>query len=60
MNYPFGKILSFSPERFLSINQGIVETKPIKGTRRRSSNPVVDKKILMSLGCQKKTKLKIL
>ena len=44
MNYPFGKILSFSPERFLSIKNNIVETKPIKGTRPRSDDPDVDKK----------------
>jgi len=56
MNYPFGKILSFSPERFLSINQGIVETKPIKGTRRRSSDPVVDKKNIDELRMSEKDK----
>ena len=44
MNYPFGKILSFSPERFLSIKDNIVETKPIKGTRPRSDDPDVDNK----------------
>lgn len=33
MNLPFTKIMSFSPERFLSIDNGLVETKPIKGTR---------------------------
>jgi para-aminobenzoate synthetase component 1 len=43
MNYPFGKILSFSPERFLSIQNNIVETKPIKGTRTRSKDPEIDK-----------------
>ena len=43
MNYPFGKILSFSPERFLSIKEGVVETKPIKGTRPRSNDPEIDK-----------------
>ena len=33
MNFPFVKILSYSPERFLQIKNNIVETKPIKGTR---------------------------
>ncbi len=56
MSYPFGKILSFSPERFLSINQGIVETKPIKGTRPRSSNPIVDKKNIDDLKMSEKDK----
>jgi para-aminobenzoate synthetase component 1 len=49
MNYPFGKILSFSPERFLSIQNNIVETKPIKGTRPRSKDPEVDKMNLHEL-----------
>ena len=49
MNYPFGKILSFSPERFLSIKDNIVETKPIKGTRPRSDDPDVDKKNIQDL-----------
>lgn len=29
------EILSFSPEKFISIKNGIIETKPIKGTRPR-------------------------
>lgn len=33
---PDNVILSLSPERFLSVNNGCVETKPIKGTRPRS------------------------
>lgn len=36
MNLPACAVLSSSPERFLKLNNGIVETKPIKGTRRRS------------------------
>ncbi len=54
MNYPFGKILSFSPERFLSIKNNIVETKPIKGTRPRSDNLVIDKKNLEDLESSQK------
>ncbi len=33
---PEGAVLSTSPERFLKVDNGLVETKPIKGTRRRS------------------------
>ncbi|EKO3489460.1 aminodeoxychorismate synthase component 1 [Vibrio fluvialis] len=35
-------ILSVSPERFLQVKDRIIETKPIKGTRPRSDDPVVD------------------
>ncbi|MBY7836293.1 aminodeoxychorismate synthase component 1 [Vibrio fluvialis] len=37
-----GAILSISPERFLQVKDRIIETKPIKGTRPRSDDPVVD------------------
>jgi para-aminobenzoate synthetase component 1 len=36
------QILSFSPERFLLIDNGEVETKPIKGTRPRHENAEKD------------------
>ncbi|MCU1716298.1 aminodeoxychorismate synthase component I [Pseudomonas sp. 5P_3.1_Bac2] len=35
-------IISLSPERFLRISQGQVETRPIKGTRPRHSDPQQD------------------
>jgi len=35
-------LLSFSPERFIRVSQGQVETRPIKGTRPRSADPVID------------------
>jgi para-aminobenzoate synthetase component 1 len=35
-NIPEGVVLSSSPERFLKVQAGQVETKPIKGTRPRS------------------------
>jgi len=35
-------ILCFSPERFMTINQGSMLTSPIKGTARRVANPVED------------------
>ena len=35
-------ILSLSPERFLRLHQGAVETRPIKGTRPRHSEPGAD------------------
>jgi para-aminobenzoate synthetase component 1 len=40
---PDAAVLSTSPERFLSLNNGQVETKPIKGTIRRSVFAYEDK-----------------
>ncbi|MBA1201995.1 aminodeoxychorismate synthase component I [Pseudomonas capeferrum] len=35
-------LLSFSPERFMRVSEGLVETRPIKGTRPRSADPTED------------------
>jgi para-aminobenzoate synthetase component 1 len=43
LNTPAGQVLSASPERFLSVRRGRVETRPIKGTRPRSSDPLIDR-----------------
>jgi para-aminobenzoate synthetase component 1 len=42
LNFQQVQILSSSPERFLKVTQGRVETKPIKGTRPRSLDPGKD------------------
>ena len=49
INIPDGAILSTSPERFLKVNKNLVETKPIKGTRRRSNMPYEDKSLAVEL-----------
>ncbi|MDA8485791.1 aminodeoxychorismate synthase component I [Pseudomonas resinovorans] len=38
-----GAILSLSPERFIKVSQGQVETRPIKGTRPRGRTPEEDR-----------------
>lgn len=42
-------ILSHSPERFLLCDQGVIETKPIKGTRPRGATPQQDQDLAMEL-----------
>lgn len=42
LNFPFGQVLSASPERFLQLHGRRVETKPIKGTRPRKADPALD------------------
>src|SRR5207245_5342178 len=42
-------IASASPERFVCVKQGEVETRPIKGTRPRVSNPVEDRSLVDEL-----------
>ena len=42
LEYPFAQIASSSPEQFLSVRDGRAQTKPIKGTRARSSEPLHD------------------
>lgn len=42
LNYPELVVASASPERFLRVRDGEVETRPIKGTRRRGRNPRED------------------
>jgi len=42
MELPQGAILSLSPERFVQVQQGLAETKPIKGTMARGATPDED------------------
>lgn len=49
MNFPDVQILSSSPERFLKVKDQWVETKPIKGTRRRQNVTALDQAIIEEL-----------
>ncbi len=42
-------IVSASPERFLKLNDGTAETRPIKGTRKRGATPVEDQSLAAEL-----------
>jgi len=42
LSTPHCKVLSTSPERFLQVRDGRVETKPIKGTAPRGGDPIED------------------
>ncbi len=42
LNLPAVQVLSCSPERFIEVRDGLAQTRPIKGTRPRSSNPTED------------------
>ena len=54
---PFGAFLNFgdvavlsnSPERFLKVTDGVVETRPIKGTRARGDTPILDAELAQEL-----------
>ena len=45
LNMPHVQILCASPERFLRVQNGNVETRPIKGTRPRSSDARQDRQL---------------
>jgi para-aminobenzoate synthetase component 1 len=49
INTPEGAILSFSPERFLMMDDRVVTTSPIKGTVMRSTHPEEDVDLLKML-----------
>ncbi|WP_404339414.1 aminodeoxychorismate synthase component I [Pseudoalteromonas mariniglutinosa] len=49
INHPNGAVLSISPERFIAITDGYIETKPIKGTLPRLADSKKDKQQALTL-----------
>lgn len=54
LSLPWAKVLSCSPERFLEVRRGQVVTQPIKGTRRRDTDPQRDAAIARALAASPK------
>lgn len=55
LNFPDVAVLSSSPERFLSVDpSGVVESKPIKGTRPRGTTPSEDEELYQDLRTNEK------
>lgn len=52
-------VLSSSPERFIRIKDGQIETRPIKGTRARSVDPVEDARIIEELANSEKDRAEL-
>ncbi|HTD90297.1 MAG TPA: aminodeoxychorismate synthase component I, partial [Burkholderiales bacterium] len=54
LSTPYAHILSSSPERFLRVERGCVETRPIKGTRPRAGHARLDAELAETLRMSEK------
>jgi para-aminobenzoate synthetase component I len=54
------QIVSSSPERFLTLRNGRIETRPIKGTRPRSADPSTDARLAAELVSSEKDRAELL
>lgn len=54
LEYPFGSVLSSSPERFVTVEGRDASTQPIKGTRRRRADPAEDARVREELAASQK------
>jgi para-aminobenzoate synthetase component 1 len=54
LRLPGAAVLSSSPERFLAVRDGGVETRPIKGTRPRAAEPGRDRALAAELAASAK------
>lgn len=60
MDFEEGQIVSSSPERFIKLKDGIIETRPIKGTMPRGETPEEDLKNREQLINSEKDKAELL
>ena len=49
LDYGSGQVVSASPEKFLEVSNGWVQTRPIKGTRPRGATPEEDQRLAQEL-----------
>jgi len=54
LEYPFGAVLSSSPERLIEVHGREVSSRPIKGTRRRRADPAEDARAVAELAASAK------
>ncbi len=59
LNFGDGHVCSSSPERFLKVEGNRVETRPIKGTRHRSSDPREDLRLQEELLASRKDRAEL-
>ncbi len=60
MDFGEGQIVSSSPERFLKVRDGHIETRPIKGTLPRGKTPEEDEALKIQLQNSKKDRSELL
>lgn len=60
LNYGEYEIISASPERFLKVKDGKIETRPIKGTRKRGNTKEEDDALKKELAHSQKDKSELL
>jgi len=60
LDFGSGQIVSSSPERFLKVRDGKIETRPIKGTLPRGATPEEDERLKVELQNSKKDRSELL
>lgn len=60
LNFGYTRLLSVSPERFLSLRGSTVSTRPIKGTRPRGATPEADARLRAELEASAKDHAELL